>query len=325
MLNFSFNKIISATGLAFFCTFSANSIASECCSKPFLVNFYPCQNAGPQQISLSHTEGKGLGYSQGYTSLDLFLSRPIYNNQLRLFTDLRGHVFNNGKYATNAGVGVRWLNPFYNQVWGANVFYDTLKTGHRPYHQVSMGLEALCEKWEMHLNGYLPVGHHKTNIYRIVYESFIPFLVKCREQLALRGIDAEIGYHFSQFCNFDLYAGLGPYFYWGRSAETENAFKHSHKHAVGGRLRASASFLTYLSLEAVTSYDSRFKWTGQVTLSLNLPFDLTCGMRDNLNHCAQCKLDERFYQPVRRNEIIVIDRINRFSSNPEILDPEFQP
>jgi len=268
------------------------------------------------QICVGHTEGKGLGYSKGYTSLDLFLSKPLCQTTFLPFVDLRGHVFNDGKYASNIGLGLRWDNTCCEQIWGIYCFYDSLKTGHRPYHQISLGLEAISENWEVHLNGYLPVGRTKTSLYAFVYKSLSAsgFLLKGREQFAMRGVDYEVGYRCS-----NLYVGLGPYCYWGRSAATENVFRHAHKHTIGGRLRASVSFLRYFQLDAVTTYDPRFKWGGQFTLAVCLPFDLFRCRED------VCHFNERLYQPVVRNEIMVIDRINRYSTNPEILNPQFNP
>ncbi len=278
----------------------------------------------PELISASHTEGKGLGYTRGYTTLNLFLSQPFYQKEFVPFLDLRGHMFNDANYAANAGLGFRWLNCSWNQVWGVNCFYDYFETSLRPYNQVSAGLEILSETWGVQFNGYVPVGHRKTDLYEFSYLNISPdgFLVKGKEQFAMNGIDAEVGYRLSDINHFDFYAGAGPYYYWGNSAAIENAFRSADKHAVGGRLRASAFYRKYVSFEGIATYDSLFNWGGQMTLAITIPFDFTWDTGD----CrTSYPLQERLYQPVRRNEIIVIDRINRFSSNPDILNPEFEP
>src|SRR3974390_1481326 len=63
-----------------------------------------CMKANhPHRIDIKHIEGKGIGYNQGYTSLDgLFTS--MWNDFIP-FVDLRAHVFNNGRWAANAGLG----------------------------------------------------------------------------------------------------------------------------------------------------------------------------------------------------------------------------
>lgn len=295
----------------------------------FTENLCDCeQTIFPEQISLSHTEGKGLGYTQGYTSLDFFLSQHLCG--IVPFADLRAHVFNNGKTAFNAGLGMRWLDESFGAVWGVNAFYDTLQGKYRSYHQVGLGFEALGSEWDVYVNGYLPVGHKQTHLYQFSYINFPEeFLVRGTERFAMNGVDAEVGYHIRSFCYLDIYFGAGPYCYWGHSCPTENVWLVKHEKAVGGRLRASASFLDYVSLEGVTTYDNQFRWTGQVTLALTLPFDLTFDCFSSRNGCGCCSkyasLEQRLYQPVLRNEIIVEDRIHRYSNNPEILDPEFQP
>lgn len=291
---------------------------------PFLEGGEGIRNPCSKSIIFSHTEGKGLGYSQGYSSLDLFLAQPFCGVRFTPFVDLRGHVFNDGRFAANGGLGLRGLNLCDNRVWGINFFYDSLLSARLPYHQVSLGLEALGETWDVRVNGYLPIGRKKTPIYKLDYDFSSGFLARAREQFAMRGIDGELGYHFRKMQYFDLYAGLGPYFYFGRSEKTKNAFRAIRKNAIGGRLRASAAFLSYFELEGVTSYDSRFNWTGQVNLSLNIPFDWTY-FGNQAEICTLDRVKERLFQPVKRSEIIVIDRIRRYSSNPAILDPENEP
>ena len=63
----------------------------------------------PMRITARHIESKGVGYDQGYTTLEGFFS-PVecWNTRWTPFLDIRGHVFNNGKFAANAGVGVRY-------------------------------------------------------------------------------------------------------------------------------------------------------------------------------------------------------------------------
>lgn len=326
MLKKLFSQNISAVFFCFGCLFASNApleCSSELSSYEYL---QPMQNPLFNCIGLSHTEGKGLGYSQGYSSLDFFLAHPVCETKIIPFIDVRGHIFNNDKFALNAGAGLRWFNPCSTQMWGVNCFYDSLQTDHLTYHQVAFGLEVLSKTWDLRINGYLPVGHKKTPIYRLFYNFSSGFLAKAREQFAMGGIDAELGYHFCAIQSIGLYLGAGPYFYRGRSQKTENAFRAIRKEIVGGRLRASALFLNYFELEGITAYDSRFNWTGQVTLSLSIPFNWFCSLGKQESDCVtRCQRKERAFQPVLRNEMIVIDRINRFSSNPEILDPEFEP
>lgn len=316
MLTLYFQK--SCLGLLVVFSFLSLSWTGDLCESPY---------SAPDRITISNTEGRGLGYNKGYSSLDIFLSQHFWDAQLVPFIDLRGHIFNNERKAVNAGLGLRWLNE--GVIWGINGYYDYLQTTHLLYRQASIGFEALSDAWEVRMNGYLPFGIKETGIYEISYElTPTTFLMKSREAFAMAGVDAEFGYHFFNFSDLDIYTGLGPYFYRGHSSATENVYLPENKYAIGGRLRASVSFLSYFTLEGLTTYDSRFKWGGQVTLAISLPFDLSFDLGNCRGHCRSCEAScciERLYQPVYRNEIIVVDRLTRYSDNPEILDPEFEP
>lgn len=296
----------------------------ECC----------CTETFPEErISLSHVEGSGLGYSIGYSSLDVFLSHPFNDQKFVPFLDLRGHIFNNGKYAGNAGLGFRYFNECSEQIWGANVVYDYLENSRRSYHQVGAGFEVIGDRWDIHVNGYVPVGDKKTNIYRFNYAFFeelkredfshFDFDLRAREQLALNGVDALFGYRLLNIYCADLHVSAGPYYYWGRSEKTKNAFVSKYESALGGRLSLDILFKKYVSLIGVMTYDSIFKWRGQGMIALNIPFDLFFG--NCHSECTPCSLKNRLYDNIQRNEIIAIDSLTRFTNDPRVLDPEFQP
>lgn len=61
------------------------------------------------RLSIRHIEGGGIGYSQGYTTLEGFFAPNPEGLPLMPFLDLRGHVFNNGKMAANGGLGLRGI------------------------------------------------------------------------------------------------------------------------------------------------------------------------------------------------------------------------
>ena len=115
-------------------------------------------------LFLRHTAGEGLGYKKGYTTLDLFVAPSVGCAEWSPFVDLRGHVFNNGKWAANAGIGVRYLDSV---AWGANVYYDFRDTDHSHYNQLGAGLEAIGSFWSVHVNGYWPFGRRKSSFFSV--------------------------------------------------------------------------------------------------------------------------------------------------------------
>lgn len=265
-------------------------------SSYLLASEYETCGPRPYQVKIRHIEPDGIGFTKGYSSLDLSLSCPSCDDHLVSFLDLRGHVFNDGKFAVNTGLALRWLPECSCRVWGINLFYDYRQTHKRPYNQISMGLEALGERWDFRVDGYLPVGAKRSRAFDFSFDFFPDnsFLLTGKRELAMKGIDAEAGYHFTEIDAFDLYAAIGPYFYApGKFGDN----------TVGGRLRLLSTICTYLTLEAALSYDHIFKWIGQGALSLNFPF----GPRKRVC-CDSLLLEERLYQPIWHNEIIVIDR-----------------
>ena len=287
-----------------------------------------------QRISLAHAEGSGLGYAIGYSSAKLFLSQSF--QRFTPFVDLRGHLFNNDRYAGNAALGVRYLDSCLGQIWGVNLAYDYLqhlqKYPHRSYHQVGGGIEWAGERWDFHLNAYAPVGRKKTNIYRFHYGFFealkrgflsdLKLGLKAREQAALNGIDMLLGYRFCNVWYTDLHISAGPYYYWGRTEKTTNAFAKKERSSWGGRFVLELLFQKYISLTGVTTYDSLFKWRGQGMIALNLPFDFCKGI---CFECAPSTLRDRLFDSIERNEIIAVDSVTRYTNNPRVLDPEYKP
>src|SRR3990167_5065300 len=59
-----------------------------------------------QRIVFQYLAGDGIGFSKGYTRIDGFFSYSPDGNY-NYFADIRPHIFNDGKFAFNGGLGVR--------------------------------------------------------------------------------------------------------------------------------------------------------------------------------------------------------------------------
>lgn len=117
----------------------------------------------PMQIGVRHSQGAGVGYNHGYTTLQGFFSYRDCHHPWIPFVDLRGHMFNNAKYAANTGLGLRYAGS--SVAWGINGYYDYRNTSQYHYNQISAGLEAIGSFWSVHLNGYLPVGKKRSDFF----------------------------------------------------------------------------------------------------------------------------------------------------------------
>lgn len=253
------------------------------------------------RAAVRYTSPKGIGYNTGYTTLEAFFAPPDFLGDTWLpFVDLRAHVFDNGKFAANAGAGFRYLAQ--SRIWGANIYYDYRNTEHQHYNQVSAGFESLGTVWDFRLNGYLPVGRKQSPYFHNRFDSFKNhyMLIKRTRDFAMKGINAEAGAHVDYFKKVPLYFAAGPYYLTGVDKTTW-----------GGELRAVVDlFNRHLRLEGNTSYDHFFKWIGQGQASINVFF----GGKNKVNRkkssscSAAMTLNERAVQRVDRNEIIPLGR-----------------
>ena len=123
------------------------------------------------RFTARHIEPNGIGYDQGYTTLEGFFSPPEpWKGVWFPFLDARGHLFNDGKWAANGGLGLRYLKC--SRIWGATAYYDYRDTKHGPFNQAALGLEALGEVWDFRINGYLPFGSKVSKAYNTKFSRF---------------------------------------------------------------------------------------------------------------------------------------------------------
>ena len=271
------------------------------------------RSAKPMRVTLRHIEPNGIGYNQGYSTIDGFFS--LYNgwDKWRLFLDTRLHIFNSGRPALNAGLGTRYVSN--SRVWGANLYYDYRKTHRYHYNQITAGFESLGETWDFRLNGYAPVGRWSSSYYDVEFEKFKgnQAFVRQKYEYAFGGLNAEAAIHVVPSKNFPLYFAAGPYYLHGKGGTTW-----------GGQGRASVSMYDYLKVEGNVSYDHLFKWIGQGQISLTFSFGGTKEIKQKQSNCATAMaLSERSYQPVDRFEIIPVDKARKESLaiNPATGEP----
>ncbi len=249
------------------------------------------------RFDIKHSAGRGIGYHKGYSSLTGFCVIPNYLEMSYLpFIDMRGHVFNDGRIAANAGAGLRFIG---SRIWGINAYYDYRDTEELNYNQIGVGFESLGNCWDFRLNTYWPVGCSKSSF---TLPKFYHFhkqeMILARERhFALFGADSEFGFHGRKMQYFDFYAAIGPYY-----------FTRQEKNAFGGKARVIFTICNMVKLEVSSSYDNVFRSTVQGKLGLYFPFG---GREEIAPGCDPCcygtKLClEEAFQPVERSEIIAV-------------------
>lgn len=254
------------------------------------------------RTTIRHIESGGIGYEDGYTTLEAFLAPAPTQWTVSPFLDARGHVFNNGKWAANIGTGLRTL--WKSRAYGINIYYDYRNTDRFHSNQIGVGLETLGELFDFRINGYLPLGKKTSNPYDTTFKKFSGnyMLLSQKYQSAMKGVDAEFGFHFGKSESFNFYAAAGPYYFKGKKAPS----------TWGGKGRIAGIFKDILTLEISDSYDRTFRNKFQGQISLTFSFGPTSKVKEIDHTCKLANmLNDRMLQPVVRQEVIVIDKVRK--------------
>jgi len=248
-------------------------------------------------LSARHREANGIGYPKGYTSLD-FLYTHGWGCNFYTFLDLRGHLDNDKKWATNAGLGFRWLTDCCPVIYGLNFFWDWREARHFNYHQLGAGLEFLWPCWDLRVNGYVPLSLKKKT-YQNSFDKFKgnQAIFERKQEVSMWGADAAVGYWLYNSGCFGIHTALGGYYFRGKSS----------KDLYGGLFRAKVRLTDYITLEGQASWDTEFRWLGQGELALNLPFGpkVRRASRMVTNCCDLLAMEYRLVEKVQRFEIPV--------------------
>jgi len=271
------------------------------CAGDTLKSFPPNR---PSRISVRHIERGGIGYNQGYTTLEGFFAPTPEHTTMMPFLDLRGHVFDNGKLAANVGLGLRKIAG--DRVYGLNVYYDYRHTKKIDYNQVGFGLESLGERCDFRINGYMPVGKKVTSPCQTKFIGFLGhnMILSQKYQFAMKGFNAEFGVHFGKSRFFDFYAAAGPYYFAGKIGPK----------IWGGKVRLVGRITDYVTIELSNSYDKMFhnRFQGQITLTVPFGRGSDIQSTDACNPCdAPRVLFSRMVQPVERQEINIVGCVTK--------------
>jgi hypothetical protein len=266
-----------------------------------------CCCLAPYRLYLAHTEGGGLGYRHGYSTLGMFIGIPS-SGAFQPFLDVRGHVFNDGRFAANAGAGLRYINFCCGTIFGVNAYYDWREGHFRHYQQIGAGIEILGRHWGFRSNVYLPFGDKTGFSSARKFTAFDPsrgtFTARCRrKETAIPGGDAEIGYYTCCGCQpYRFYAGVGPYYY----------HRNCRGNIWGGMGRVIVQGWDVLSLEGRAYYDRVHHGLFQGRVALTFPLGARLRKQRVSNSCALCPIDICYLkdvalQPVLRDEIIYLN------------------
>lgn len=246
-------------------------------------------------IDFRHIESGGVGYNQGYSTLE-FIGNQNWD-KFELLLNLRGHVFNNGRLAGNAGFGLR--KPFKSEryLFGLNAFYDVRNTTNLTAQQIGVGAEFLSTRADIRINGYIPFSK-ESDFEQKTFSAFggHTIYVKQKAEIVLPCAEFEIGVPIRSI----FYLAGGPYYLFKKKTHHMEA-----GNACGGKIRAVLDVTSFLALSAIVSYDPIFHTKVQGYISFNIPLDSSKPKKTTESSRNLRKV------VISRNEIIPIQKKHR--------------
>ncbi|RUS95588.1 hypothetical protein DSM106972_089440 [Dulcicalothrix desertica PCC 7102] len=249
-----------------------------------------------------NSEGAGV---ESNGSVEGFI--PLFQTPGQNATFLQGRLFldDDSQMGGNVLLGYRVYDKKDDRVTGAYVSFDARDTSRSYFKQLGIGFETLG-KWDLRINGYLPLGETRNQIGQFYFGD--PFFKQNNIviqqanlfEAALHGIDAEVGTRLTKIGSGDLrgYAGI---YYLG----------NDNKEAFGWKARVEARPTKFLSLGASLQNDSLFDTRAVFSVGLSFPGSgATRGTDNKPSNFA------RMGEFVQRQAAIPVVGVNTVSSVP---------
>lgn len=245
-------------------------------------------------IEFSYSMGRYISINNDYFDIGLFTPLVSSIGQ-SLFLDIHGYRFNDSKWATSIGLAERYQLSELNIV-GFNLYYDYRRgKSKNNFHQMGLGFEWLNDCWDIRINGYLPVSKKTQTASFCLFDQLGDgfFATRRNIEFAYSGFDTEIGHAFENYCDINLYAAVGPYYYQ----------RADQRHFWGAHCRLELNWKSIFSLSIRLSNDNIYSTNVQGIFQVSFPIDFF-----NLNSCFwQSENNCPFSQSVWRNGIILTD------------------
>lgn len=162
------------------------------------------------RISGSHRFGEGIGFDEGYSTIEWMM--PLFDgwDDSLLFMDARGIVSDDqGRLGSNVGVGYRQYEPVLNRTFGAMAYWDSRYAESAVFQQMTVGVETLGQFIDARAFAYVPgFGHDAHNEQAGLRGNA---LILGGRSVALTGGTAEVGVNLPEFGDFQV-SGFGGYY-----------------------------------------------------------------------------------------------------------------
>ena len=143
------------------------------------------------------------------------------------FLNTSARLDTGGHWGGSVAVGHRW--QLEDLLLGGYLSYDLRDTGNATFNQIGLGLEVFGDVWDVHLNGYIPVGDSSslvsgsdgtgqtTNAFFQGSQLFFAAETTQTAETALGGVDLEAGWQLGDFGDTGVLWGYGSLYYLGDS------------------------------------------------------------------------------------------------------------
>jgi trimeric autotransporter adhesin len=255
-----------------------------------------------------NTDGAGYG---PFTSFEGFV--PLLQSPGKNVTFLQGRLLldNDSRTSGNLVFGHRFLSDNGKRVIGTYVSFDQRETDDNVFNQVGLGFESLGNI-DFRANAYLPVDKGRQTIANgytgnSIFAGQSLFLERGYD-VALHGIDAEIGTRLAKLGSGDVRGYAGAYYYGGDNINE----------TFGWKARLVANPTDALNLGISVQNDSLFDTTAVFTVGLSFPGSGASKVKSEQN-----RLIARMTDSVERQATIPVLRDAQidFSKAATIINP----
>jgi len=269
------------------------------------------QDTWLSRLSVRHSEGDGVGYSDGYTSVDWFLPLLAEQTDSMWFGDFRGIISKDSEFSSNVGTGHRWYNTEQNRIYGANIYWDTRQVDGLNFSQAGIGLETFGEVFDVELNGYTPAVNdsHQQN-----GGSFQGNNLRVNFETGLSGMDFMVGVNVPAIHNIHGRVLGGAYFF----------DSHRSPQASGWRVRLETAVHDWMTIIATAQDDNVFGRNATLAVELRRTVEhesnvISNSMRYKFRGESGGGHDDtirhRLADPVRRQQQIVLTQTSQLATD----------
>ncbi len=254
------------------------------------------------RFSFVYDAGKGIGYQNSFTSLEVFVPLAQPTSDRLWYADFRGLFNKDGASGGNLGVGRRLWDPAFDATFGLHLYYDYRQTAANQFQQLSPGFDILTDCWEFRVNGYLPLVFDDRKPPPDQFRGHVLYID--RFETALSGMDMELGVPIPLCDRFQpkllgsVYSFDGP----------------AHDRFWGWRARVEGQVSEAVSLHLSVQDDPLFDTTVNFAVAVRFPGGALMRQRPLarlveglLSYPFRRRADERLAADVYRLQNVVVD------------------